>query len=101
MLQTLGFIVDAVPRIIKCVRQVRLDDPMTANSSQCRATAGFRESYPTITLVSEQSLICETPHHSTHRGGRNVELLSDVIRCNRDSPAADLVDGLEIILDRT
>src|SRR5690348_15397755 len=100
MLQPLGLVVHEIPRVAERAREVRLDHAMAANRAERHASPFFRELHAAIALVLEQALIGEATHHPAHRCGRDLEPLRDVGGRGRAARALDLVDHLEVVLDR-
>src|SRR5687768_1951613 len=56
--------------------------------------------HPAITLVRDEPLLRQPPHHSTDRRRRDREPLRDVVGRRGLAPQLDLVDRLEVVLDR-
>ncbi len=74
---------------------------MAAERAERGAAAGVGEPHAAVALVLEQPLLGEPAHHPAHRRRGDAEPLGDVGRRRRAAAAAlELVDRLEIVLDR-
>src|ERR1019366_1566076 len=96
MLQSLGLIVHAIPRVLKCSGEISLDHAMTTQRSERRASSKIGEGYSAIALVGKESLIGKASHHSAHRWRSEIQLLSDVVRRNRYASSPERVDRLQV-----
>src|SRR5256885_7282741 len=97
MLQSLGLVMHAIPRISQRLREICFDDAMTSERSQRGAASALGELHSVITLVGEETLIRQTTDHATHRCRCNRQALRDLVRRGGPGPLADRVDRLEII----
>jgi hypothetical protein len=100
VLQPLGLGVHAVPRIAEHRREVALDDAVAAQRAQRGAAPRVGEPHAAVALVLEQPLLGEPPHHAAHARRRDAEALGErVRRCDAAAPL-QVVDRLQVVLDR-
>src|SRR3954469_25113284 len=100
MLETLCLVMHAIPRVAECLREVRLDDAMAPNRPQCSAAAFARELHALVRLVRHEPLTRQPAKHPAHARRRDPERRRDLIRAGDAAARLELIDGLEIILDR-
>jgi len=102
VLQNLRLLVDLVPRKAHHLLQIQLQQPVVADHLQRHRPAGVRERRALVGLVGQEAEVVEALDHVGGRGGRDLHGLRHVAR--RDGRVGaflfELVDGLEIVLDR-
>src|SRR5262245_37190431 len=100
MLETLGLVVHAIPRIAERFREIRFDDAMATNGAKRGTASSLRQPHAAVALVRDQALLREATDHSTHRSRRKAELRGDLVRSGNAGGRFQREDDLEIILDR-
>ena len=101
MLELLGNIVHVVPGVAEVRNEIGLDDAMASQHAERPVSSVLREAHAAVRLVFHQPSFGEPLHHATHRGRREVERVGDCRGGGRDATLGQLVDDLEVVLDRS
>ena len=100
VLEPVGLVVDVLDVDAERLREVELEQPVVADHLERHALAGRRQRDGSVRLVRGELERCELLHHRARRGGRHPLPAGE--RGDRSvlSLAPELVDLLEVILDR-
>ncbi len=100
VLEAVGLVVDVLDIEPERLREVELDQAVMADHLERHELAVRREPRAAVGLVLDQPERCELLHHRGCGGGRDPLILRD--GADRHAPLGrlQLVDGLEVVLDR-
>jgi hypothetical protein len=100
VLEALGLGMHAAPVVTQVLHEVELEDAVAADHAQRRPAALRRELHAAIRHVLDQSRFREALHHAAHRRRRHGEQRRDVARGGEAALAREVIDALQIVLDR-
>ena len=100
VLEPLGLGVHAAPVVSQMLRQVHLQDAVAADHLQRGAPPLRGELHAAIWHVLDQPGLGEPLHHPAHRRRGDVEQRGDVARGREATLTREVVDGLQVVLDR-
>src|SRR2546426_12296846 len=81
-------------------REIELEDPMPADHAERRAPPLRGELHAAVWHVLDQPRFGEPLHHAAHRGRSDLEHRGDVAGRGEAALAREMVDRLEVVLDR-
>ena len=99
VLQTLRFVMHAVPCVAEHAREVALQNAMPTNRAQRRASTRVGQLHPAIGYVIQIALLCQPAHHAGHRGRRHRQRNCHVGRGGHAMPRFQFVNRFEVVLD--
>jgi hypothetical protein len=100
VLKLLSFVVDVVPGEAEVRDEVRLDDSMTPQHPQRRLPTVPGKRDPLVRLMLGKPRLGQTLDHSADRRRSNIQRLGDSGGRGRFTALTQVVDDLEIVLDR-
>src|SRR5256886_10275759 len=88
------------PVVAQVLREIELEDPMPADHAEGRAPPLRGELHAAVWHVLDQPRFGEPLHHAAHRGRSDLEHRGDVAGRGEAALAREMVDRLEVVLDR-